>query len=123
MIRKNDTKDRLFLLNPNFTDIKKDNVEQIYYCPYNAMLEGILHYFPDLRNQLEINYINFPRPRKQIIELLGEENQGLPLLIIERKDIDISALEVMQYKEKLFIKGSDAIALYLSMAYKIPKPH
>ncbi len=118
-----DNKDRLFLLNPNFMDADRQPEGQIYYCPFNAMLEGVLHYYPNLREDLEITYIDFPRPRTQIINLLGEENQGMPLMIIERKDIDLRALNVMHYEEKNFIMGSEAIATYLSLAYGIPVPH
>ena len=121
--KKSENKDRLFLLNPNFVDTNRQPEGQIYYCPFNAMLEGVLHYYPNLREELEITYINFPRPRTQIIELLGEGNQGMPLMIIERNDVDLSSLNVMQYEDKIFIMGSEAIAKYFSIAHGIPLPH
>ena len=71
-ISTNNHKDHLFLLNPNFKDDNKGIKDQVYYCPFNAMLEGVLKYFPHLREELKITYVDFPRPRKQIIEILGE---------------------------------------------------
>ena len=116
-------KDRLFLLNPGFEDSRLEPVNQKYYCPFNAMLEGVLGYYPELREKLEITYIDFPRPRKQIVEILGEENQGLPLLIIERRNLDLSSLKVREYEGVLFLAGSDEIVKYFAMAFSIPLPH
>ena len=76
----------LFLLNPNFNDKRLTPLKQAYYCPHCAMIEGILHYYPELRDSVEIVYVDFPRPRNAIIELLGEENQGCPVLLIKAQE-------------------------------------
>jgi Protein of unknown function (DUF3088) len=41
-----------------------------------------LSYYPKLREQIDIRYIDFPRPRKEIVELVGGEHQGCPNLIL-----------------------------------------
>jgi len=46
---------KLFLLKPNFSDIKL-NESEVYYCPHCAMIEGILKYYPFLEEMIEINY-------------------------------------------------------------------
>ncbi len=87
------------------------------------MLEGVLKYYPEIKQKLEITYIDFPRPRKQIIELLGEENQNMPILIIERRDIDLIALNIRTYNDIVFLTGSDDIVRYFSLVFLIPLPH
>ncbi len=53
---------QLFLLNPDFRDHKYPPSGQTYYCPSSAWLEGILHYYPSLRNEMQVIYVDFPRP-------------------------------------------------------------
>ena len=77
---------KLFLLNPNFHDSRLTPPEQPYYCPHCAMVEGILQYYPGLREKMEVIYVDFPRPRNAIIELIGEENQGCPVLLISKAE-------------------------------------
>jgi len=117
------TNDRLFLLNPGFKDARFEPQNQLYYCPFNAMMEGILTYYPDLKQKIEIYHVDFSRPRKMIIEILGEENQGLPLLIIGRRDVDLSSIKTVNYQGNIFIRGTDDITKYLALAYQIPLPH
>ena len=70
-------KDRLFLLKPGFMDQGKGP----YFCPGCAMVEGMLSFYPGLRDKIEVNYIDFPRPRPALVAEIGEENQGCPKLI------------------------------------------
>ncbi len=74
--------EKLFLLNPDFQDINR-GAEKKYFCPPCALIEGVLSFYPRLRNELEITYVDFVRPRPAIIELIGEENQGCPVLVLE----------------------------------------
>jgi glutathione S-transferase len=34
-------------------------------------------------NELEVKYVNFARPRPALVDLLGEENQSCPVLVLE----------------------------------------
>ena len=74
--------EKLFLLKPDFQDINR-NAETKYFCPPCALIEGVLSFYPQLRNELEITYVDFVRPRPAIIELIGEANQSCPVLILE----------------------------------------
>lgn len=116
-------KDRLFLLNPNFKDERLGAESQFYFCPFNAMLEGVLHYYPELKDKLDITYVDFPRPRKPIIHLLGEENQGTPVLVLPSGQEHSTQLPVQQYRENRFIHGSEGIAAYLAEKYGIALIH
>jgi protein-disulfide isomerase len=116
--------DKLFLLYPNFKDEKIDNVGISYYCPHCAMIEGIIQYYPQLKDLLEIIYVDFKRPREIIIDLIGEENQGCPVLIIEKntkENIDTSYFKT--YHNQLFVNSTSLIAKYLSEKHKIGLPH
>ena len=121
--KSGNNQDRLFLLNPGFMDNRLQPEGQKYFCPFNAMLEGVLKYFPEVKKELEITYIDFPRPRKVIVDLLGEDNQSMPLLIIEKQNVDLSSLNVKEFQGNLFVVGSEEIVKYLSLAFHIPVPH
>ncbi|WP_341835730.1 DUF3088 family protein [Chitinophaga pollutisoli] len=54
---------QLFLLKPDFPDEKLSLPGQTYYCPACAWIEGILHYYPFLRDRMEVIHVDFPRPR------------------------------------------------------------
>jgi len=115
---------KLFLLKPDFKDSKTDSEGKLYYCPQCVMIAGIIKYYPQLETLLEVNYVDFQRPRNPIIELIGEENQSCPVLIIENnqeENIDLSYFN--SYGDKLFINSMDSIIKYLSENYGIGIPH
>ena len=112
--------DKLFLLNPDFTDPRLAPEGQLYFCPYNAMMEGILKYYPELKKKMDIRYVDFPRPRTEVADLVGEENQGLPLMIIgSRSEADF----VKEYQGVRFVQGPAEIASYLGAEHGIAIPH
>lgn len=49
------------------------------------MIEGALQFNPHWQEHVDIRRIDFAKPRKQVIELLGEDNQWLPVLILNDK--------------------------------------
>ena len=112
------------MLNPNFRDVKVDGTNQLYYCPHNAMIEGLLKYYPELKQKLEIIYIGFPRPRKQLVKLIGEEHQGSPCLVISKDNSDIVDTSYFNdFGKYLFVNNKEHIARYLADKYSIGKPH
>lgn len=52
------------------------------YCPDCALIEGVLVYHPALRQALDIRYVDFARPRQAIVDLVGEGEQGCPMLLV-----------------------------------------
>ena len=72
------SKDILFLLRHDFVD----GSEPLYYCPECSEVNGVLHYYPKLRHHLEVRYVDFARPRPEVIALLGEANQSCPVLVL-----------------------------------------
>jgi hypothetical protein len=73
---------RLFLLKADFKDESRAD-DKRYFCPDCVMIEGLLSYYPRLLNELEVKYVNFARPRPALVDLLGEENQSCPVLVLE----------------------------------------
>ena len=59
--------DRLLLLNPGWFDDQGGP----WYCPPGAVIEGVLAFHPVLREALDITYLDHPRPRPAVIELVG----------------------------------------------------
>jgi Protein of unknown function (DUF3088) len=68
----------LFLLRSNL-DVRETTGR---YCPDCALIEGVLTYHPALRQALDIRYVDFARPRQAIVDLVGEVEQGCPMLLV-----------------------------------------
>ena len=111
-------KDTLFLLAPGFTD--GDGAP--YYCPYCAIFEGVLHLYPELVSKIEVRRIAFPKPRPEIVEILGELHQSCPVLILG-KPLLIPNHGIKTVGEHHFIDDPHEIGIYLSLTYGIPRPH
>jgi glutaredoxin len=115
---------KLFLLKPDFIDKNIDNRTK-FYCPHCAMINGVINYYPKLKEEIEIIYVDFERPRNQLIELVGEENQSCPNLVINKNEIDgkTDVSYFNSYGEYLFVDDEFLISRYLSEKYKIGVAH
>jgi hypothetical protein len=113
-------KPKLFLLKPDFQDTKV-SIDQSFYCPHSAMVEGILMYYPQLKDCIDIKYVSFERPRNPIIELLGENNQLCPVLILPDKTSNTDKFQ--QFNNLLFTNDKFEIATFLSKTYNIGTWH
>lgn len=74
--------EKLFLLKADFLDANRAD-GKIYFCPECSPIEGLLSYYPRLREELEVHYVDFSRPRKELVDLIGEANQSCPVLVLE----------------------------------------
>jgi hypothetical protein len=99
--------ERLFLLKADFEDKNRAD-GKLYFCPECSPIEGLLSYYPKLRNELEIHYLDFSRPRPVLVELLGEENQSCPVLVLDNGS---------------FINDMNEIIRYLTENYQIGHKH
>ena len=110
--------DILFLLTPGFTDSARDTQGITYYCPDCAFLEGVLAYCPDLRTQLDIRSISYPRPRPAIVELVGDEDQGCPHLILDPANHRfVDAAKFHRFGDRLHTSDTRVIVDYLTARY------
>ena len=113
------TRDRLFLLQPDFEDPAYPG--QRFYCWHCALIEGVLVSFPQLAKRLDIERIAWPRPRLPVIELVGEENQSLPLLVLAEGASSMH--QTGTYRGRAFISEKDRILAALSERHGFPDPH
>ena len=112
--------DRLFLLKPDFMD----RGDGPFFCPYCAQIVGLLEFYPALKQHLEVRYLDFPRPRRELVDLLGEENQSCPVLVLKgAPPAWPSTLPIQQAKGHWFVEGADEISRYLAQVHGIGIPH
>jgi Protein of unknown function (DUF3088) len=112
-------RDKLFLLKPDF----QDGGDQRYYCPHCAQLEGVLSFYPRLRKEIDVEYVDFARPRLAIVKLLGEENQDAPVLVVGGSLPPSVNVDNGSANGQVFISGEENIGLYLAQRYGIGLPH
>ena len=87
-------------------------------------MAGLLEFYPALKHQLEVRYLEFSRPRPELVELLGVENQSCPVLVLKETPPGMpSTVPLQQSKGRWFVEGADEIARYLAHAYGIGIPH
>jgi len=98
---------KLFLLKADFQDASRADGLR-YFCPDCVMIEGLLSYYPRLLDELQVKYVNFARPRNPIIDLIGEENQSCPVLVLE---------------DGTFINDPEKIIDHLTVFHKIGRRH
>lgn len=112
-------RDRLFILEADFEDPAFPG--QRFYCWHCVLIEGLLASFPALAGRIDVERIAWPRPRKEVIAMIGAENQSLPVLVLAG---DAPAgLETGRFGERRFVEGKDAILHALSVRHGIPAPH
>lgn len=112
-------RNKLFLLDVNFKDPAFPT--QTFYCWHCVLMEGLLSCYPKMAEQLDVERIAWPRPRQPLIDLIGEENQSVPVLVLS--DNAPQGLETGQYRGRRFINEKDAILRAFSVIYGIDDPH
>ena len=85
-------KDRLFILKAPFVDEGRS-----WYCHDCAALEGALLANPAWKEKLDVRRIDYPRPRQELVELVGDEWQGLPMLVMDAEGAPANAQRVGRY--------------------------
>lgn len=109
--------DRLYLLNPDWFDDEGGP----WFCPPGAMVEGVLSFYPQLAEKIEITYLNHPRPRAAVIAEVGEPNQSCPLLVLDG-ELDWPHAQTSAETGKRFLQDGDILP-YLAERYGIGRPH
>ena len=112
----------LFLLLANFADPAVG--PGAYHCTDCARIEGLLSYFPTLRTQLDVTYVDLPRPRAAIVALLGAAYQNCPVLVVLDPHPEHAALlRVSPDTGRRYCTGADEITAYLHAAYGVSAAH
>ncbi len=110
-------KDKLFLIKPGFTDPKRDDGP--FVCPFCNQVEGLLASFPQLAERIDVERVDFPRPRAAVIALVGEGNQGLPLLVLD----DNPPADASHHEGIAFVPDTKRILELLATRHGFPKLH
>jgi Protein of unknown function (DUF3088) len=111
-------KDRLYLLRPGFMNAGIGPL----YCNDSAPVEGMLGFFPKLRELLDVQYVEFARPRVPLIEALGSEHQSLPVLIVAAgRKLKAGTPKPETARGRLFFANERAVRDYLSVQYGFPQ--
>lgn len=113
-------RDLLFVLRPGFTDRGAR-----WFCPYSAQVVGFLSYYPHVRDTLELCELEFPRPHQAMVELVGEEHQAAPLLVLAAGAAPpaIEDVTIGEAKGRFFVEKTIEILRYLAATRGLPGPH
>ncbi|WP_419904679.1 DUF3088 family protein [Kiloniella sp.] len=88
----------LFILHMPFED---NNVEgsnnTTWFCSHCALIEGALAANPGWKDYIDIRRIPFPRPRAELVDILGEDNQWVPVLIFDQGKTLTDPIEITTY--------------------------
>ncbi|WFU78175.1 DUF3088 domain-containing protein [Bradyrhizobium sp. CIAT3101] len=111
--------DRLFLLKPGFEDPAEPG--RFFVCPHCNAIEGLLASFSGLATQIDVQRLSFARPRTEIVEILGEQHQSLPVLVFdETKPVPDDAGVA---NGRRFFDQPERILRYLADRYTFPHIH
>ena len=111
-------KDQLYMLQAGYCKDERGPL----YCSDSIGVEGLLSFFPQLRALIDVHYLEFPRPRAQLVSMLGENHQSIPVLILAPdRRIDAATLEPHQVNGRKFFDDERIIRRYLSAQYQLPQ--
>ncbi|RZM78258.1 hypothetical protein C3B51_15320 [Pseudoalteromonas rubra] len=91
-------KAKLFVLKMPF----EDGPGKMWICSHCALIEGALSANPHWQSAIDIHRIDFPKPRSEVVAILGEERQWLPILILDKNHTITDPIEIINYLAKEF---------------------
>jgi hypothetical protein len=94
-----------------------------FYCPDCGIVEGFFIYNPQIKERLDIIHVDFHRPRPKIIEALGEENQGSPVLVLPDASVCFEGVKKSMTTGKAFIDDPLTICNFLAQSFDGIFPH
>ncbi len=111
-------RDTLFVLRPGFTDQGAR-----WFCPFAAQVRGMLQFFPELEESLEIVEIDFAKPRQAVVDLLGEDHQATPVLVLHPDREAPAGVPVLEVNGHRFVEKTIDILRFLAATRGLPMPH
>ncbi len=110
-------RDALFLLPPGFLDGGRRE-----FCPECAELWGFLHYFPAIRETLDICYEDIAHPRAGLSALLGAGRWNCPTLVLAPDAPHQDFSEIGRANGRAYLGSARAIARYCALRFGTPVP-
>jgi hypothetical protein len=111
-------RDTLFIIKAPFEDAELTGT---WFCTSCATMEGALLANPHWATHIDVKRIAFPRPRHDVIALIGEENQSLPVLVLA--DASKPPAGAKQFEGVYFLDEPKPMTRYLAAAYGGAGPH
>lgn len=111
-------RDTLFILRAPFED---PALEGTWFCTSCATMEGVLLANPQWARAIDVRRMPYPRPRHEMIELIGEENQSMPALVLA--DTSTAPEGAKRHNGRFFLDEPKPIARYLAATYGGAGPH
>lgn len=111
-------RDTLFVIKAPFEDPALDGT---WFCTACATMEGVLLANPHWGTHIDVKRVAFPRPRHDVIALIGEANQSLPVLVLA--DGAAPPADAKQHNGRYFLDEPKPIARYLAVRYSGAGPH
>jgi hypothetical protein len=107
----------LFLLPPGFIDGGRRA-----FCPECAEMWGFLHYFPAIREAVDIRYEGIGHPRAGLVALLGEGRWNCPTLVLAADAPDPDHPDMKLANGRRYIDSARGVARYFAGLYGTPVP-
>jgi len=111
-------RDKLFLIRAPFED---PALEGAWFCRDCATMEGALLANPHWAEWIDVRRLAYPRPRHEIIALLGEAHQAMPVLVLADGAETTEAAQLAG--PRLFLTDPKAICRHLAAAFGGAGPH
>lgn len=113
-------RDQLFLLRPGFED-----EGATWFCPYSAQVMGMLTYYPELRETVDVHELAYEKPRHPVVDLLDENHQALPMLVLgdEHPGAHVDRVTIGEVNGKKIVEKTIEILRYLAATRGLPAPH
>lgn len=111
-------RDVLFIIKAPFEDAELDGT---WFCRDCATMEGALMANPHWSNHIDVRRMPFPQPRQEIVALIGEENQSMPVLVLAK--LTKAPADALIAGGTPFISEPKAICRYLAATYGGAGPH
>ena len=112
------TRDTLFVIKAPFED---PELTGTWFCTSCATIEGMLLANPHWATHVDVKRSAYPRPRSEVIALIGEENQSLPVLVLA--DGAKPPEGAKQHEGRYYLDEPKPIARYLAATYGGAGPH
>jgi hypothetical protein len=111
-------RDVLFLISAPFEDMGEP-----WFCASCAMMEGALFANPHWSELIDVRRVAFPRPREEVIALIGVENQSLPALVLPEGAPVPPEAKIATTTGRAFLDDPKAMSRYLAATYGGAGPH
>jgi Protein of unknown function (DUF3088) len=114
------TRDTLFLIRAPF---ENSTLAQgaTYFCFDCAAMEGALLANPQWLRSIDVRRLPYPRPRHELAALIGEDNQGMPVLVLG--DAEKAPPTAPRFLRRAFLTDPREITRYLASTLGGAGPH